>query len=233
MLTVLVLLVRKVLSLSAQVRPIRPGPQSHQDWLPLHHAGQGQGRCCATRDGFRPGHEAQPVRLLPQLRELCGLVREQQTQPDWTRKWTLPYLPGAGSWNLPLEGKGWGFRRVTAGGRQVTGVRKGLSFRGLGPSVGAPHSLRRVGWGSSGWVGAKVGHGCECPKQEQMPQGASDSGQEGLRRASSFMSVCIVCSPHPSIPLLPTCSLSSPLCPPQYTQGSLASFLLGLPRAEQ
>lgn len=111
LLTVFVL-VRKVLSLSAQVRPVRPGPQSHQDWLPLHHAGQGQGRGCATCDGFRPGHEAQPIRLLPQLRELRGLLCEQQTQPDWTRKWS----PSLFAWCWKLE---------SPRGRERMGVQEG------------------------------------------------------------------------------------------------------------
>lgn len=75
----------KVFSVSTQIWPVCSGPQSHQDWLPLHHASQSQGGCGEASDGDHARqHEAQPVRLLSQLHELRGLLCEQQAQPDRT-----------------------------------------------------------------------------------------------------------------------------------------------------
>ena len=80
----------KVFSVSTQIWPVCSGPQSHQDWLPLHHASQSQGRRGEASDGDHARqHEAQPVRLLSQLHELRGL-REQQAQPDRTGEPPFP-----------------------------------------------------------------------------------------------------------------------------------------------
>lgn len=73
--------------MSTQIWLVCSGPQSDQDRLPFHYTSQSQGCRGEARDGHHACQpEAQPVRLLPQLHELRGLLCEQQAQPDRTSK---------------------------------------------------------------------------------------------------------------------------------------------------
>lgn len=80
--------------MSTQVRIVRSRPQSDKDWLPFYHPSQSQSRCCEASDGHHARQpEAKPFCLLPQLHELCGLLCEQQAQPDRTSKPPPPDPP--------------------------------------------------------------------------------------------------------------------------------------------
>lgn len=80
--------------MSAQIWIVCSCPQSDKDWLPFYYTSQNQSSCCEASDGHHACQpEAQPLCLLSQLHELCGLFCEQQTQPNRTSK--PPLLPEA------------------------------------------------------------------------------------------------------------------------------------------
>lgn len=77
--------------MSTQIRIVCSCPQSDKDWLPFYYPSQSQSRCCEASDGHHARQpEAKPFCLLPQLHELCGLLCEQQAQPNRTSKAPLP-----------------------------------------------------------------------------------------------------------------------------------------------
>lgn len=70
----------QILSVPAQVRSVRSGPQGDADRLPVHHTDQGQ----ELPEDFHS--EEEPERLLHKLAQLRHFLNQRQTQPSRTGK---------------------------------------------------------------------------------------------------------------------------------------------------
>lgn len=110
----------QILSVPAQVRSVRSGPQGDAYRLPVHHTDQGQ----ELPEEVHP--EEEPERLLHKLAQLRHFLNQRQTQPSRTGK-----TDRAASHNASPN-------QITAEAACASAGNSSLTFEYLG------HFLRRI-----------------------------------------------------------------------------------------